>query len=222
MVSELKKYKVINIVCAHPDAEIIFFGPFLNSSLFNNSRKCLVNVYCLTCKDHTVRSKEFALFMDSLSVNYKIYDYKIVRGMNFFNIYRYYRWIKNNVNTLSNQTLFVTHSIYGDDHFHPQHIFLSIATLLYVRIYRYDVLFSNNLLFANTFYKSSFYSSNQNLIFKYLKLFLMLLSRIIYKKSFFMSCRKSTIKKSISCYKSQNLSYNTLIENKFHFSEFRL
>ena len=206
----IEKFDNIYIICAHPDDEVIFFGPFLRYHNPLNSHF----VTCLTCSDNIIRRSEFVYFLSSLKIKHKIFNFPIKRGFNIFLILKYFLFLIKNFHTANGKTLIITHSIYGDDHFHPQHIFLSFACLLLAKSCNYSLINSNNheaaLLYLRTL-KLSFT--------KILKVSLFKLSLFIYRSNVIMTCNKSTLDFATMAYKSQNLGYPSFLSNKFTFTK---
>ena len=122
----------VKCIVAHPDDEVIWFAPFLrqfSEGVSDCTMKKIDTVVCLTCKDNFVRSKE----LSEISVYYKfdvsIYSSPIIRRFSYKEICCMRDIISDEFS--DNTDVFFTHALYGDDHFHPQHIIISLICLYY-------------------------------------------------------------------------------------------
>ena len=90
-------------------------------------------IICLTCGSNKVRSKEFnnSVKFTNKIADFKIFDEPIIRGIKLNKLSHYYSLIEKNLP--ENCEAIFTHSIFGDHHFHPQHVLLSLASIKVAR-----------------------------------------------------------------------------------------
>ena len=114
------------VVCAHPDDEVIFFAPVISEKFKLEG----VRVICMTCRNHPVRAQEFDAFCSAASISGQILDNEIRRSVQFSFVRRVYRALDQGDREKPFLVIF-THSCFGDDHFHPQHVSVFLGALLY-------------------------------------------------------------------------------------------
>ena len=161
------------VVFCHPDDEVLFLGPILDD------KKYYKEFYCLTCGDNPIRKNEFRSFMKSLQFEPNTIGYfPIVRGFKLRWMYTYYRDI---VARCENSDLIVTHTIYGDEHFHPQHVMLALPVLLYCIRYRVNLVCYGNPSLAFTYLKERHILSKSNLPMFLIKLLLLITHKLLFR-----------------------------------------
>lgn len=208
MLNENIKY---NIYICHPDDEIIFFGGILQLLKCKTNK---IEITCFTCNSNKIRQKEFTTFMDKLTItNYEILDFKILRGINLVEIVKFYKKL-----CIDNPKFIISHNLYGEDHFHPQHIRLSIAVQVYRiinRLKRNKIHFisSGNNHSGDNVYKKI--SKTHNSTFKgYLltsiKLTLFILHKLSVKSEHLIFDKENLGLLGERVYKSQNFDYDNI------------
>lgn len=220
--------KTISIVVAHPDDEVIWFAPFFNktkTTIFNlETSVSNKKIYCLTCANNSIRANEYKEIMRKLSCEAEIFNVSIKRGLsksNFFDIYKKVKIIYK-----SKPDYVISHCLYGEDHFHPQHITTSIACIL--------LSIKNNIPLITSASNSGIikniknvlirtnYLSLKSILFMPIKALMIFLDGIFFKKSCLLKADEFIIKNSINTYKSQSLDYERFLGNSFRFAELKL
>lgn len=220
--------KNISIVVAHPDDEVIWFAPFFNktsTTVFNlETSSSNKKIYCLTCANNMIRASEYKEIMHKLSCDAEIFNVSIKRGLsksNFFEIYKKVKIIYE-----SKPDYVISHCLYGEDHFHPQHITTSIACIILSIKNNIPLITSasNSGLLKNikNVIKRTNYLSVKSILFIPLKALMIFMDLIFFKKSYLFEADEFVIKNSISTYQSQSLDYERFLRNSFRFAELKL
>ena len=213
---------------AHPDDEVIFFAPLLNSKLPNFPGENEIygeidKVVCMTCKDDPIRSTEFKRLADCVGFQGEIFNIPIVRGFSLENYYQILKQVQSCVSLGAEKC--VTHSLYGDDHFHPQHVLLSIA-VTYVcirqglRIVVAECDCSTIQLFLRAF-KRTDWRRLKSIAFLPLKLALIIIHKILFKPEGLYQADQDILDNARFTYTSQSLEYPSFIENSYRFALLR-
>lgn len=189
--------------------------------ILSKSLKIRRRFICLSCGDDAVRANEFKNFVHALNEDdYKIFKFPIIRGLKLNTIIAYYKWLSS----LKFSDVVVTHTIYGDEHQHPQHILLGITILLLSIRNRFKVVMIGNAKIAFSVMLKRTFSSQfmfTTVIHFPLKIFLFLLFKLLFKSVKRVSGDPDIRKKVIQCYKSQNLDYKIFNENNYVIYEMR-
>lgn len=220
--------KKITFVVAHPDDEVIWFAPFFNKDIFNiaglDFSRCSKEIICLTCGDNKIRSDEFRKILDRFNLNGKIMDIPIKRGISYKN----YKQINIAIRKLykTKPDIVITHCLYGEDHFHPQHILTSISCFI-------NSLSTNSLIISsasnrsylsnmlNAIHRTNFISI-KSISFLFIKIFLITLDLLLFKKMpGTFKAEATVIKDSIDIYESQSTDYERFNNNKFRYAKLR-
>ena len=224
-------HKSVLLVIAHPDDEVIFFSPLIlkTKKLMNNLglKEFKLHIICLTCGSNKVRSKEFSnsIKFTNKIANFQIFDEPIIRGIKLDKLSHYYSLIERNLP--KNCEAIFTHSIFGDNHFHPQHVLLSLASIKVARN-KNTKLFTcgdagssiksiKEYLFNKKFLVNGLSGAGKTLI----KIFLIFLFILFFKRVGSFSIERKKLECFREIYSSQSLEYPSFIDNSFPFSILR-
>lgn len=213
---------------AHPDDEVIFFAPLLHENSVNYDDNGVgtsskPTVVCMTCRDHPVRSREFKEMASLVGYRYIMYDIPIIRGLSFENYREILQRVLSNVS--SDTTECATHSLYGDDHFHPQHVLLSIAVTYVcvrqgIRLYVADCSYNTFRLFIRVL-KRTDWMKLKSIALLPIKLFLVIIHKILFTSSKSCQAEEGVLESANLIYLSQSLDYPSFVENSYRFSSLR-
>lgn len=218
--------KNITIIVAHPDDEIIFFAPLFNSvdSIFGKLFKFNSKVICLTCKSNSIRSTEFENIVKYLKCSSLHYDLPIIRGFAIGEFIKTYQLLRKSLKT--DTDICVTHSLYGDDHFHPQHSLISIVCLFWciknrksIIVHRSPKSIFNHIVVL--LFKQTDFMSIKSILFLPIKILLIVLDFMIFKKIIKISADKNILEAAQKIYKSQSLEYHSFLKNEYSYAEIR-
>ena len=98
-------------------------------------------LFCLTCKSNKVRRSEFIEITKLLGCSHKQFDLPIVRGL-AANYFKDTNHLLKPIIKKSN--ISVTHSLFGDDHFHPQHSIISLVCFINCIRYKTKMIVSKS------------------------------------------------------------------------------
>lgn len=207
------------LIFCHPDDELIFLGPHVD-----NNMRFEQKLVCLTCRDNSSRSDEFYSFMSDLNITrYEILDLPIIRGFQFRWLRIYYRLLREHKHAVSR---IITHTVYGDEHQHPQHVLLALASLVFGIVHKVDVICYGNskialkVLLRRTLKAISYKNSIKVTGVLLVKLLLFLIHYIFFKKHRTHSLSSEIRLCGAKNYLSQSLNYEIFNENKY--IEYRL
>lgn len=220
--------KNISIIVAHPDDEVIWFAPFFNTTnttIFNleisaSNKK----IYCLTCANDMTRANEYKKIMHKLSCDAEIFNIPIKRGIsksNFLEIYKKVEMIYK-----LKPDYVISHCLYGEDHYHPQHITTSIACIILSFKNNIPLITSASNLgclknIKNIFIRTN-YLSVKSILFIPIKALMIFMDAIFFKKSCLFKADEFILNNSINTYKSQSLHYERFLVNSFRFAKLNL
>lgn len=218
-------------IVAHPDDEVIFMGPLLRSKKsiieLNGHFPCphslrITKVACITCQNDDQRASEFKKICEYYECDSSIYNAPIIRSI--FNSHVRDTWA-NISGELNKQTdICITHSLYGDDHFHPQHILVSIICLTICLARGIPIIFSHTsksykwlVRLALTRTEFTF----KSLSFLVIKLVMIGLTKLITQHYLTARADQIDLDNANEIYTSQSLGYVNVIENMFSFQVLR-
>ena len=175
--------KQISIIVAHFDDEVVFFAPFFqnNEEHFFDENIYKKKLFCLTCKSNKVRRSEFIEITKLLGCSHKQFDLPIVRGL-AANYFKDTNHLLKPIIKKSN--ISVTHSLFGDDHFHPQHSIISLVCFINCIRYKTKMIVSKSqknffLVLLSAFSRTN-YKSFKSILFLPLKITLILFDYIFF------------------------------------------
>ena len=218
-------------IVAHPDDEVIFMGAFLRTkkSIIETKEQhpdphsvCITKVACMTCQDDEVRAKEFEKICEYYKFDGSIYDLRITRSFVNANVIAIWGMVSGE---LDKQTdCCITHALYGDDHFHPQHMLISTVCLSICLARRIPIIFSHSSksykwLFSSAINRTEF--TLKSLFFLVVKLMMIGLTGLLTRYYCTARAQPADLNNAIQIYSSQSLSYINVIENKFNFRVLR-
>jgi len=213
---------------AHPDDEVIFFAPLLElkSSIYQDlDEKSYGNltVVCMTCEDDPIRFKEFTALASHVGYRAAIYDTPIVRGLSFENYFRILKRVQSYVSSDTKEC--ATHSLYGDDHFHPQHVLLSIAVTYVcirqgVRVIVADCSCSAAQLFLRALKRTDWRRLKSIALLPF-KFVLIIAHKLVFTSSKLYQAEQSLLDSASLIYASQSLEYPSFVDNLYRFSSLR-
>lgn len=213
---------------AHPDDEVIFLAPLLEfkPSIYKDETEKtdeIPTVVCMTCKDDPIRSKEFAALAAHVGFRAVISDIPIARGLSFKNFSRILELVRSNVSPGTKECS--THSLYGDDHFHPQHILLCIAvTYVCIKKGLRLTVADSNCSTAQLFFKAvkrTDWKRFKSILLLPVKLFLIMLHKIVFAPGKLRQADQLLLDRARLIYASQSLEYPSLVSNLYRFSTLR-
>ena len=216
----------ISIFVAHPDDEIIFFAPFFNKETDNLFNQNIFNreLICLTCKSNKIRRSEFIKITNHIKCSPIHFDLPIVRGLPILHFKENYKLIYPIIKNKTN--ICVTHSLYGDDHFHPQHSIISLVCLfsrINLRIPMIVPKSQKNLIYVlfSAFTVRTNFKSIKSILFIPIKIILIFLDYILFNKKYQLVADNEILFEAKRIYKSQSLEYHSYKINKYSFGEIR-
>lgn len=217
----------VKCIIAHPDDEVIFMAPFLRSKksiikysgCFPSPHSLIIKkVVCLTSKNNVQRKSEFKKICEYYGCEGSIYNIPIKRSIfssNFRNT-----WSKISGELNSKCDICITHALYGDDHFHPQHILVSLFCLIQCLTRRKTIIFSHTSKSYASLVKSAITRTEltfKSLIFLGIKLTMIGLTKLFSKQYTTASADQIDLDKANDIYISQSLHYVNIIDNNFNF-----
>lgn len=216
----------IKCIVAHPDDEIIWAGPLLreHKTLLKVARKVrppswhINKVVCLTCQDHSKRSAEFKNCAKHYGFQYSFFNTPISRKLSFKELMDIWKIISSEFD--NEIDICVTHAIYGDDHFHPQHMLISLVCLVNSFSRGIPLIFSHSskplfLVLKDAFVRTDF--TIKSFIFLPIKVVAIFLSYLISSPYIVASADIADIKCAKEIYSSQSFDYKNIHDNKFRF-----
>ena len=216
----------VKCIIAHPDDEVIWAGPLLSKDrVFSKvARKTqtpswIVNkVVCLTCEDHAKRSIEFRECAKYYGFQYSFYNTPISRKLSFTEFKTMWEVISSEFDDGIDVCL--THAIYGDDHFHPQHILISFICLIQSLSRGVPLIFSHSSkslasLLMDALRRTDF--TVKSFIFLPIKVFTIFLSYLVSSPYIVVSANEVELKIAKQVYSSQSFDYINIGNNKFTF-----
>lgn len=216
----------VKCIIAHPDDEIIWMAPFLREHmvLLGACRKVqapswyINKVVCLTCKGHSKRSGEFKEIAKHYGFQYSFFSTQIVRKLSFKELRTMWKIISSEFD--EGVDVCITHAVYGDDHFHPQH--MSISFICIVQSFFRDVplIFSHSSkpflsILKDAFARTDF--SIKSFVFLPIKVLTVCLSYLISSPYVVASANRADLKSAEEIYSSQSFDYKNIRDNKFTF-----
>ena len=202
------------VVFCHPDDEVLFLGPILEDKKYHKE------FYCLTCGDNPIRRSEFKSFMNTLRFDYNTMGcFPIVRGFKLHWMYTYYRDI---VARFENPDLIVTHTIYGDEHFHPQHVMLALPLLMYCIRNRVNLVCYGNPNLAFSYLKESNILSKSSIPMFLIKLLLLITHKFLFRRDGRATISDNVRRNATLSYRTQDLNYKIFEKNEYQRYKLRI
>jgi hypothetical protein len=216
-------------IIAHPDDEVIWMLPFLSAvkakSLDQGNIEVapskITKVICLTCADDPIRRAEFHRASEVFGFISDIHSLPIDRGLNFALIRKMWELVSPEFS--ENYDACFTHSPYGDDHFHPQHMIVSLICTTLGCLRRVPVIYNSTLLSKTELAFSAARRSKfkvRSIFFVFIKLFTILTTFLITKKLLTLRVDVQDLNLAKSSYSSQNLTYSNMMVGIFRFRIF--